>query len=76
MEKMGVISPIQEPTDWCAGMVPVWKKNGQVRICVHLTQLNGSVKTELHPLPVVEYVLAQWAGAKVLSKLDANSGFY
>ena len=26
MEKMGVISPIQELTDWCAGMVPVRKK--------------------------------------------------
>ena len=25
MENMGVISPIQEPTDWCAGMVPVRK---------------------------------------------------
>ena len=30
MESMGVISPIQEPTDWCASMVPVRKKNGQV----------------------------------------------
>ena len=75
-EKMGVISPIQEPTDWCAGMVPVQKKNGQVRICVDLTRLNESVKGELHPLPVVEHVMVQFAGAKVSSKLDANSGFY
>ena len=38
--EMGVISPIQEPTDWCAGMVQAWKKNGEVHICVDLTQLN------------------------------------
>ena len=57
-------------------MVPVQKKNEQVHICVDLTQLNESVKRELHPLPVVEHVLAQLAGAKVFSKLDANSGFY
>ena len=36
-EKMGVISPIQEPTDWCAGRVPVRNKNGEVHICVDLT---------------------------------------
>ena len=71
---MGVISPIQEPTDWCAGKVPVRKKNGLVRICVDLTQLNESIKRELHPLPVVEHVFAQLAEAKVFSKLDANLG--
>ena len=75
---MGVISLIQEPMDWCVGMVPVQKKNGQVRICVVLTQLNESVKRDLHPLPtcMLEHVLAHLAGAKVFSKLDVNLGFY
>ena len=36
MEKMGVIAPVTQPTDWCAGMVVVPKKN-EVRICVDLT---------------------------------------
>ena len=59
MEKMGVISSIHEPTDWCAGMVPVQKKkNGEVCICVDLTRLNESVKGDLHPLLIVEQVLA------------------
>ena len=34
MEELGVISKIDEPTDWCAGMVVVPKANGDVRICV------------------------------------------
>ena len=46
MEEMGVISLIEEPTDWCAGMVPVRKKNGRIRICVDLTRLNKSVMRE------------------------------
>jgi hypothetical protein len=31
MEKLGVISRIDEPTEWCAGMVVVPKSSGQVR---------------------------------------------
>ena len=38
MEKMGVISRISKPTDWCTGMVVVPKANGKVRICVDLTR--------------------------------------
>ena len=74
MEEQGVITRVHEPTDWCAGMVVVPKKNGKVRICVDLTKLNKSVKRERHPMPAVEQTLAQLAGAKVFSKLDANSG--
>ena len=76
MEAMEVISRVEEPTEWCAGMVVVPKPKGKVRICVDLTQLNPSVCRERHPLPVVEQTLAQIAGAQVFSKLDANSGFW
>ena len=76
METLGVISRVNEPTEWCAGMVVVPKPNGQVCICVDLTRLNDSVCRERHPLPAVEQTLAQLAGAKLFSKLDANSGFW
>ncbi len=76
MEKLGVIRRVSEPTEWCTGMVVVPKANGKVRISFDLTQLNQSVHRERRPLPVVEQILAQLAGAKVFSKLDANSGFW
>ena len=76
MESMGVISKVDEPTSWCAGMVVVPKKSGSVRICVDLKPLNESVLREVHPLPKVDETLAQLTGAKVFSKLDANSGFW
>ena len=76
MEKMGVISRVSEPTDWCAGMVVVPKPDGRIRICVDLTKLNQSVRRERHILPSVEQTLAQLGGATVFSKLDANSGFW
>ena len=76
MEELGVISPVTEPTDWCAGMVVVPKSNGKVRICVDMTKLNENVKRERHILPSVEQTLAQLGGAQVFTKLDANSGFW
>ena len=75
MESMGVISKINQPTPWCAGMV-VPKKSGVVRICVDLKPLNESVLREVHPIPKVDDVLGKLAGATVFSKLDANSGFW
>ena len=76
MEKMGVISKVNGPTDWCVGMVVVPKAAGSVRICVDLTRLNRSVCRERHILPAVDHILAQLSGAKVFTKLDANAGFW
>ena len=41
-----------------------------------LKPLNESVLREVHPLPKVDETLAQLSGAKIFSKLDANSGFW
>ena len=76
MEQLGVISKVDDPTDWCAGMVLVPKPDGKVHICVDLTKLNESVCRKRHILPSVDHTLAQLGGAKVFTKLDANSGFW
>lgn len=74
MEAQGVISKVERPTQWCAGMVIVSKKTGGVRICVDLKPLNRCVLREHHPLPKVDEVLAQLTGATMFTKLNANSG--
>ena len=76
MESMGVISKVDIPTPWCAGMVVVPKKTGAVRICVDLKPLNESVLREVHPIPKVDEILGKLSGATIFSKLDANSGFW
>ena len=76
MERNGVISRVDEPTEWCAPMVITQKSNGNVRVCVDLTQLNKYVQRENHPLPTTDTTLAKLAGAKFFSRLDANSGFW
>ena len=76
METMGVISRVVKHTPWCAGMVVVPKRSGEVRICVDLKPLNECVLREIHPIPKVDETLAQLSGATLFSKLDANSGFW
>ena len=76
LQSLGVITPVTEPTPWCAPIVVVPKSSGDVRICVDLTKLNAAVCRERHILPSVEHLLGQMAGASVFSKIDANSGFH
>ena len=76
MKSLGVISPVEEPTPWCAAMVVVPKDSGAVRICVDLKPLNENILREVHPMPKVDTTLAQLSGATVFSKLDANSGLW
>lgn len=76
MESNGIITKVEEPIPWCAGMVVMPKMSGEIRVCVDLKRLNESVLREVHPLPRVDDILAQLAGAKGLSKLDANSRFW
>lgn len=77
MEEMGVIRRVEEPTEWCAGMVVVPKKNSQrLRVCVDFTGLNQYVCREKYVLPSVDQSLGMLAGARVFSKLDANMGFW
>ena len=76
MEKNGVISRVDQPTDWCAGMVVVPKPSGKIRICVDLIKSNENVKRENFPLPAIDQSLGLLSGAKYFSKLDANSGFW
>ena len=76
MLEEGVIARVEEPTEWCAGMVVIPKAHDAVRICVDLSPLNESVRRELHVLPSVEHTLGQLSDAKIFTKLDAQSGFW
>ena len=77
MEAMGVITRVEQPTDWCAEIVVVVPKlNGRLRICVDLTKLNKNARRERHIFLLVDHILAQLSGATVFTKLDANAGFW
>ena len=57
-------------------MVITPRRNGDVIICVDLTNLNKVVKREVHPMASVDENLAKVKNSKLFSKLDANSGSF
>lgn len=76
MLELGVIEPVEEPTDWCSGLTIAPKAGGKIRMCVDLTRLNRGVKRELYPLPRVSDLMAKLAQGIIFSKVDANCGFW
>ena len=76
MQRLTIISPMNEFCEWCAPLVVVIKKNGELRLCVDYTELNKSVQRENYPLPNIDYMLGQISGSKYFSKLDLNSAYW
>ena len=76
MVQLGVIEPVEEPTEWCSGLVLAPKANGKIRMCVDYIHLNKYVQREIHPMPSTENILGRLGKAKFFSKMDANNGFW
>ena len=49
MEKLNVISKVDEPTKWVNSMVVVPKPNGAVRICLYPRNLNKAINRVIIP---------------------------
>ena len=72
----GVIEPVQEPSEWCAPMVPVLKKNGKIRITVDFKRLDNAVRRQQFMLPNLDDIAPKLANSLVFSSLDTSSGFF
>jgi len=71
---VGHIREIQYP-EWLANVVLVKKANGKWRMCVDFTNLNKACPKDSYPLPSIDTLVDSASGCKVLSFLDAFSGY-
>ena len=76
MKRLEVIERVEEPTEWVNSMVVMTKKNGAIRVCLDPRDLNRAVKHQHYKLPTREEIMAQLAGPKIFSKMDASQGFW
>jgi ribonuclease HI len=62
-------------SEWVANLVPVRKKNGEIRLCVDFINLNRSSKKDNYPLPKMEHILQRVTGSARMSMVDGFSGY-
>ena len=61
--------------EWLANVVMVKKNNGKWRMCVDFIDLNKAYPKDSFPLPKIDQLVDSIAGHKVLSFMDAFSGY-
>jgi hypothetical protein len=61
--------------EWVANLVPVRKKNGEIRLCVDFKNLNRTCKKDNYPLPKMEHILQRVIGASKNSLIDGFFGY-
>ena len=79
LQSQGVISPVTEPTEWCAPIVVTPKKDSEdIRMCVDLSRLNKYVRRERYQSSTPAQAVADIAAdnAKIFTKLDAMKGYH
>ena len=72
----GIITKVDEPTDWVNSLVCVTKRNGTLRLCLDPKDLNRAIKRPHHRTPTLEDILPKLNGAKYFSIVDARSGYW
>jgi len=60
---------------WISSIMPVWKKNGKLRICIDFRDLNRATPKDEYPMPVTEVLVDATAGHKMMCFLDGNAGY-
>ena len=76
MERLKVITPVDEPTEWVSPIVVAVKKSGELRVCIDPRPLNTVLKRERYQIPVIDDLLPDLTDARVFTKVDLASAFW
>ena len=73
---MGVITCIDQPTDWVSSITYVQKANGKLCLCLDPCDLSEAICHDHHKTPTVEEVVQEFAHSHYFTKLDACNGYW
>ena len=71
---IGFVREVYYP-EWLANVIIVKKANGKWRMCVNFTDLNKACPKDCFPLPRIDQLVDSTAGHKLLTFMDAFSGY-
>ena len=74
MIELGAIRKSQSP--WSSAIVLVQKKDGGLRFCIDLRELNNRTVKDNYSLPKIDHHLEQLIGAEWFTTLDLKSGYW
>jgi hypothetical protein len=72
LERLGVVRPVDTPTDWVSSLVLVKKP----RVCIDPKPLNKALKRSHYSLPIIDDLLPELSKAKVFSVCDVKNRFW
>ena len=76
MEALGVITHVDQPTDWVSLITYIQKANGELCLCLDPSDLNRAIHHDHHKTPTVEEVAHEFANLHYFTKLDTCYGYW
>ena len=76
MEHMGVITHMDQPTDWVSSITYVQKASGELCLCLDPHDLNKAIHHDHHKMPTIEEVAHEFAHSHNFTKLDFCHGYW
>ena len=70
MECLGVITHVDEPTDWVSSITYIQKANGKLGMCLDPHDLNEAICQDHHKMPTMEEVAHEFVHSCYFTKLS------
>ena len=61
--------------EWISNVVPVYKKNGKLCVCIDFRDLNKATPMDGYPMPIADMLVDTVAGHKIISFMDGNARY-
>ena len=76
LESNGVITAVEEATDWVNNLVIVEKPNGELRLCLDPRELNKAIKRQHFQIPTLNDITAKLNGKTLSTIIDEKDGYH
>ena len=74
MQRVDIVEPVSERSDWVNPLITVKKPNGKLWICLDPEYSSQAMWRQHYKLPTAEELFSGMNQAEFFTKLDASSG--
>jgi len=61
--------------EWISNVVPIYEKNGKLRVCIDFRNLNKATPMDGYPVSVADLFVDAAAGHRIIIFMDGNAGY-